>query len=180
MSARAALAMAERTATISPCGRYRYRLGRRWAQHRLSLPLLFVMLNPSTADAEQDDATIRRCTTFAVAHGFDALEVVNLFAFRATDPTDLWRAADPVGPDADRHIAEAAAVSGTVCLAYGAQPKAEARVQQVLPLLRRQHRWELQCLRITRSGYPQHPLYLPAACRLQAFTSAAIQEAMEP
>lgn len=53
-------------------------------------------------------------------------------------------------------------------------------MQQVLPLLRRRHGWELQCLRITRSGYPQHPLYLPAACRLQPFSSTAIEEAMKP
>lgn len=81
---------------------------------------------------------------------------------------------------AEALIAEAAACAGTVCLAYGAQPKAEARVQHVLPLLRRRHPWELQCLRITRSGYPQHPLYLPSSCRLQPLSSAAIQEAMEP
>jgi len=132
VSARAALAIAERTATLSPCGRYRYRLGRRWAQHRLSLPLLFVMLNPSTADAEQDDATIRRCTTFAVAHGFDAMEVVNLFAFRATDPADLWRAADPVGPDADRHIAEAAARAAQDWIAAHHTAPAAAPVQENL------------------------------------------------
>jgi hypothetical protein len=177
VTARTELADAMRTATISDCSRYRYRLGRRWGG---GSPLLFVMLNPSTADALQDDATIRRCTTFALAHGFEALQVVNLYAWRATDPADLWRAAEPVGPEADRHIAEAAAEAGAVCIAWGAQPKAEGRVQQVLPLLRRSYRGEIQCLRITRSGYPQHPLYLPSSCRLQPFSHEAIQEAMEP
>lgn len=176
MPARTDLAGATRTATISACGRYRYRLGRRWGD---GPALLFVMLNPSTADADQDDATIRRCTTFAAAHGHQALEVVNLYAWRATDPADLWRAADPVGPDADQHIAEAAADAGRACLAWGAQPRAEARVQQVLPLLRR-HAGAIECLRITRSGHPQHPLYLPSACRLMPFDLNSLQEAMQP
>jgi hypothetical protein len=57
------------------------------------------MLNPSTADASQDDPTIRRCIGFARQWGCGRLVVLNLFAFRATDPADLKRAADPVGPE---------------------------------------------------------------------------------
>jgi hypothetical protein len=72
-----------RHATISDCGKFRYRLWRKWGS---GSPLLFVMLNPSTADGEQDDATIRRCLRFAMAHDFGELEVVNLYAYRCTDP----------------------------------------------------------------------------------------------
>lgn len=68
---------------------------------------MFVLLNPSTADAEVDDPTLKRCIGFARAVGMDALTVVNLCAFRATRPADLWRAPDPIGPEADRHIEEA-------------------------------------------------------------------------
>ena len=91
-------------AVLSDCGTYRYRLWRKWG---CGSPLLFVMLNPSTADAEVDDATIRRCLGFADAHGFGELEVVNLYAYRATDPADLKRAGYPVGPDNDAHIEDA-------------------------------------------------------------------------
>jgi hypothetical protein len=164
----------ERTAMLSGCGKYRYRLGRRWGA---GAPLLFVMLNPSTADAAQDDPTIRRCIGFAHTNGFTAMEVVNLFAFRATDPGRLLSCGAPVGPGNDVHIAEAARETGAVCLAYGAHPAADARAQVVLPLLR-ELGVQLQCLRVTRSGYPAHPLYLPAACRLMPFTDEAIEAAM--
>jgi hypothetical protein len=164
-----------RTATISPCGEYRYRLGRRWADGK---PLVFVMLNPSTADASTDDPTIRRCISFAQAHGFAAIDVVNLFAFRATDPAALRRASWPVGPDNDAHIVIAAREAGAVCVAWGANAAArEDRVQVVLPLIRAEG-VELQCLRITRSGFPQHPLMLPNSCRLMPFSREAIAEAM--
>jgi len=139
----------ERTATLSPCGTYRYRLGRRWSAG--GEVLLFVMLNPSTADADVDDATIRRCIKFAQAHGFNALEVVNLFAYRATDPKDLRRAGWPAGPDNDAHIAEAATAAAAVCLAWGSNVAGLERPQVVLPMLRALGA-RLLCLRITRSG----------------------------
>jgi hypothetical protein len=162
------------SATISACGKFRYRLSRSWDD---GPRLLFVMLNPSTADAEVDDATIRRCITFARAEGFCKLEVVNLFAFRATDPKDLRRAGYPVGPENDRHITDAVRASDAVCLAWGANVAGLERPQIVLPMLRSLG-VQLQCLRITRSGYPQHPLMLPAACRLMPFDIEAIQAAM--
>lgn len=164
-----------RTAVISDCGRFRYRLGRRWDDGDT---LLFVMLNPSTADADIDDATIRRCFTFAKAHGFGALEVVNLYAFRATDPKDLRRAGYLAGPENDAHIAAAARDSAAICVAWGANVAGLERPQIVLPLLRATGK-PIQCLRITRSGYPQHPLMLASSCRLMPFDSAAIQSAMD-
>lgn len=161
-------------ATLSACGTYRYKLWRKWGY---GSPLLFVMLNPSTADAEVDDPTIRRCLRFAQAHGFGELEVVNLFALRATDPAALRRHVDPVGPENDAHILEAAKRSAAVCCAWGAHPFAESRVQKVMPILCGIG-VEPQCLRITRSGYPQHPLYLHSSCRLQPFDLESIAEAM--
>ena len=82
-------------AWYSPCGVYRYRLERVWAPGAL---LACIMLNPSTATEERNDPTIERCERRARALGFGGLSVVNLFAFRATYPADLRRAADPVGP----------------------------------------------------------------------------------
>lgn len=174
MGAREFLANCERTAVISDCGRFRYRLGRRWGD---GLPLAYVMLNPSTADAEVDDATIRRCMTFAHAHGFAAIDVVNLYAFRATKPRDLALAGYPVGSENDQQIADAARDAGAVCLAWGANVAGLERPQIVLSALRRLG-IDLQCLHITRSCHPQHPLMLPSTCRLQPFSAEAIQEAM--
>jgi hypothetical protein len=169
----------KRTAQLSPCGTFRYRLGRDWTEDGARKPLVFVMLNPSTADADQDDATIRRCVRFAQEHGFGAIDVVNLFAFRATKPEDLRRAGYQVGPDNDQHIAEAVRRSGATCVAWGSNAAGLERPQIVLPLIRAALGDEPKCLRITRSGYPQHPLMLPSTCRLMPFTAAAIQQAME-
>jgi hypothetical protein len=166
----------KRTAQFSPCGQFRYRLGRQWGA---GLPLAFVMLNPSTADADVDDATIRRCIRFAQEHAFGGIDVVNLFAYRATKPEDLRRAGYQVGPGNDEHIADAVRAAGAVCLAWGSNVAGLERPQIVLPLIRAQG-VEPQCLRITRSGYPQHPLMLPSSCRLMPFTAGAIQEAMQP
>jgi hypothetical protein len=161
-------------AVISECGKFRYRLTRTWGY---GSPLLFIMLNPSTADSEVDDATIRRCVKFAQSHDFPGLEVVNLFAYRATDPRDLRNAGYPLGPENDEHIAAAVKDSAAVCLAWGANVAGLERPQIVLPMVR-QMGVKLQCLRITRSGYPQHPLMLPSSCRLMPFTIEAIEEAM--
>lgn len=157
-----------RTALLSACGKFRYRLGRRWADGQT---LLFVMLNPSTADADVDDATIRRCIRFAQAHDFGALEVVNLFAYRATHPKELRRAGWPTGPENDAHTVAAAREANAVCLAWGANVAELERPQIVIPMLRKTGK-PLQCLRVTRSGYPQHPLMLPSSCRLQDFDTA--------
>jgi hypothetical protein len=135
-------------ATFSADRRYRYRLWRRWDRSRSVV--LFVMLNPSTADGRRDDPTIRRCIGFARAWGFGGVEVVNLFAYRATDPRELGRVGDPVGPHNDRYIRRAIRRSRLVVLAWGAR----ARARRLLSL-RRAH-----CLGLTRAGQPRHPLYL--------------------
>lgn len=147
----------ERTAIISPDGVYRYRLTRRWSR---GASLCWVMLNPSTADAQRDDPTIRRCIGFSRAWGYGALVVVNLFAFRATDQADLWRAADPIGPDAD-DLLRRARRGRDVVVAWGAARGACGRATQVMGLLGHQ----ALCLGVTRAGGPRHPLYAPRTVR---------------
>lgn len=154
------------SADISDDGLYRYRLLRRWGR---DVPLPFIMLNPSTADALIDDPTIRRCIGFAKSLGFDGIGVWNLYAYRATKPADLWKAADPVGPDNDRRLrtllewAELAEVP--VVAAWGANAKPE-RVAQVSS-------WpgaaSLHCLGWTKDGAPRHPLYLSASSTLNGW-----------
>lgn len=89
----------------------------------------------------------------------------------ATKPADLRAAGYPVGPDNDRHIADAVHDASAVCVAWGANAAGLARPGEVLTLLRGLG-VNVQCLQITRSGYPQHPLMLPSNCTLQPFGSA--------
>ena len=143
-----------KTATISPSGLYRYRLGRTWG---IGETCLFVMLNPSTADAERDDATIRKCMGFARRWGFDGIEVVNLFAYRATDPKMLRRVADPVGPLNDQIIEHEAILHPLIVAAWGANGGLLGRSTRVRKLLGP----SAKCFRIGKTGEPDHPLYQP-------------------
>jgi hypothetical protein len=148
------LAAIQKSAVISECGQYRYLLTRRWAK---GPSMLWIMLNPSTADASEDDPTIRRCLGFARRWGFESLEVVNLFAVRATDRTVLTRTPDPVGAENDRYIQEAAARAGLVVVAWGTWGSLFDRQATVAEALA----WcPLYCLGKTSSGFPRHPLYV--------------------
>lgn len=145
-----------RSALLSADGLYRYDLTRLWAAGPL---VCFVMLNPSTADGIDDDATLRRCLGFARAWGFGGLYVVNLFAFRATDPRQLRRAADPIGPHNDKHILDAAAKAAEVVCAWGPNGRYQARDAEVRTLLLAD-RSRIFSLGTTRGGDPPHPLRL--------------------
>lgn len=158
--------MTDRGAIISDCGLYRYRLHRRvTASDRIAL---FIMLNPSTADAEQDDATIRRCKGFTFALGCGVLQVVNLFAFRTKSPKELKAAAEPQGPLNNMHIGEAAAETvaggGFIICAWGVHGGHLDRDRAVVGGLLSNGN-QLYSLDETADGFPRHPLYLPSACR---------------
>lgn len=146
------------SAIISDNGLYRYELRRKFlAGQGLCC---FVMLNPSTADAEQDDATVRRCVAFAKSWGHGELVVVNLFAFRSTNPKNLFKAADPVGPENMAHLSSAALSSRAVVCAWGVHGSFKS---QGLNVLRRLNDLGVTPLALarTKSGHPSHPLYLP-------------------
>jgi hypothetical protein len=136
------------------------------------------MLNPSTADGAQDDPTIRKCVSFADAWGYGRLVVVNLFAFRATDPGQLARTGltCPVGPENDAYLRRHAADAVTVC-AWGSsvpksgRPAVRFRHHEVLRLLRQIGR--PRHLGMTKGGFPRHPLYLPGDCVPLSFPGAA-------
>lgn len=117
------------------------------------------MLNPSTADATRDDATIARCRRRAEALGFGSLEVGNLFALRATDPRRLRQAEDPVGPYNDRHLRALARDAALVICAWGNHGRLHGRGDKVLAGLRRRG-LSLHSLGHTGRGEPAHPLYL--------------------
>ncbi|MDE2561486.1 MAG: DUF1643 domain-containing protein [Sphingomonadales bacterium] len=144
-------------ATFSPCGRYRYELIRRWQP---GPSVLFVMLNPSRADAESDDPTIRRCSGFARRWGFGALTVANLFAFRTPSPIELKAAPDPVGADNDSTLQRLSRQADLTIAAWGNHGRFGGRSGQVAPWLAAPH-----CLQVTALGEPAHPLYLRSDCQ---------------
>ncbi len=154
---------------------YRYRLWRDLRQYATAGPdktVAFVMLNPSTAAHDVDDATIRRCSGFAHSLGASKLEVVNLFAFRATIPAQLEDfLGDVVGPENDSHIVEAAQEAETVICAWGAKlPRAYSRRPgRVLEVLREAGHRNVYCLGKTKAGHPRHPLYLAKTTELQTY-----------
>jgi hypothetical protein len=151
-----------RSALISSCGHFRYRLGRSWNTSR---PVLaFVMLNPSTADADIDDPTIRKCIGFAVRLGFGAIDVVNLFAYRAADPKALKAAGYQRGPENARWIDHAVRESEDVICGWGSNARGLAAAAETLDMIRAVGHTP-KALRVTPDGIPQHPLMLPYSCK---------------
>ncbi len=147
------------TALYSPCGSYRYLLTRTWAP---DLPtLLAVLLNPSTATEAQGDPTADRCLRRARAAGYGSLRIANLFALRATDPRALRDAADPVGPETDAVLTQAAAGAARILCAWGNHGVLLGRATQVRALLQACGR-PLCHLGQTLQGLPVHPLYIAA------------------
>lgn len=145
------------TATFDASRTYRFALTRTWDPDRCRVN--FLMLNPSTADALVLDPTVRRCVGFARSWGFGSLEVTNLFAFRATDPTLLVARDEPVGDGNDRSIVDAARAADRVVVAWGVRGSHRRRGDEVADLLADLGVRPL-ALRVTRGGHPAHPLYI--------------------
>lgn len=149
-----------RSAVLSSCGFYRYQLLRVWNG---GLPLCnFVLLNPSTADAQQDDPTVIRCMQRARLTGFGGVVLTNLYALRSTDPRALRSHEDPVGRECDAHLHDAAVASAMVICGWGVHGDQgrPGRVSRALDSLRNAGA-ELHVLKLTADGHPSHPLYLP-------------------
>jgi hypothetical protein len=144
-------------ATFSPCRTYRYSLWRRWGAGSY---VMFIGLNPSTADEVNDDPTIRRCIRFAKDWGHSGLCMTNLFAFRATDPRDMKAASDPVGARNDQTLLSIARNASVVVAAWGAHGGHLKRSAQVESLI-----GSLHALKLTQDGSPSHTLYLPSSFR---------------
>jgi hypothetical protein len=148
---------AESQAVYSPCEAYRYALTRVWD---VSAPrAVFVMLNPSTATEVQNDPTVERCERRARALGFGGFRVVNIFAYRATDPRLMRAQADPVGPGNDAALVEAAAWGDQIICAWGNHGAHLGRGAAAEALLRAQGK-PLFHLSLTKEGVPKHPLYI--------------------
>lgn len=152
-------------AVLSDDGMYRYQLIRRWGDGRSHV--LWIMLNPSTADASVDDPTIRRCIGFTRAWDFDALTVVNLYAYRETKPENLIDALgagiDIRGPENKEHIRRSIAGAGLAVLAWGTgfQPLRKRFVPRLnVEGMLREAKVPTVVLGLTKNGTPRHPLYV--------------------
>lgn len=147
-----------KSAKISDCRKYRYELRRVWT---VSKPLvLFIGLNPSTADAEAEDNTSRVCINYAKRWGYGGLLLGNLFAYRSTDQSALHAVPDPIGPANDEWLKKLQAEAALVVCAWSASGGYLGRDSAVLSYLRKPH-----CLVKLKSGYPGHPLYKRADIR---------------
>ncbi|MCP9909664.1 DUF1643 domain-containing protein [Cyanobium sp. BA20m-p-22] len=161
------VAIVSGTAAFSPCGHYRWWLERVWQP--AAPRLLFIGLNPSRADGQRDDPTLRRLVGFGRRWGFGSLEVLNLFARISPSPPVLRRAADPVGAEADVWLQQrlVAHPQATLWLGWGNQGAWRGRDRAVLALLQGRDLWALG---LTAAGQPRHPLYVAGDVALQPLT----------
>ena len=147
----------KKSAVIDSTGQYRYSLTREWDPGKPKV--VFVMLNGSTADAENDDPTLRRCIGFAKQWGFGSLEVVNLFGYRTIFLKELKSATDPNGNENDYYLLKAIKSADKIIVAWGANGIYRHRDREVLRLLD-DNKIKVYCLALTKDGLPRHPLYL--------------------
>lgn len=148
----------QRNAKFSACRRYRYALWRSWEP--AGPKVLFIGLNPSTADETKDDATIRRCIAYAKQWGYGGMIMGNLFAYRSTDPAQLKSAEDPIGPDNDVWLRKLTKQAQSVVAMWGNHGCFLGRHQKVLAELPNP-----MCFKLTKRGQPHHTRGLPNGVR---------------
>ncbi len=159
--------MIKTDAIISDCGKYRYRLLRIWDNMK---PLvMFCMLNPSTADHEKDDRTVTRCINFAKSWGYGGMYVGNLFAYRSTEPKELYNASDPFGSDNYAHLKMMADSCELVVMAYGNSKIVKDLIEKkgLKPLSA--ITGPIRYIELSNDGTPKHPLYLKGDLGLKSF-----------
>lgn len=136
--------------------KYRYFLKRRWSNGPV---VLWIMLNPSTADEKFNDPTVKRCEVFSKTWGFSGYSVANLYAYRSTDPRQLKIVEDPTGSENDQNILELVSQSDLVIAAWGTHGiNREQEVIKKVSCLK-----DIYCIGITKNGHPKHPLYVSSA-----------------
>lgn len=153
-------------AYISSCEQYRYELRRIWDEDKPKV--LFIMLNPSTADSDTDDPTIRRCIGYAKDWNCGGILVGNLFAYRSTNPNGLLKVDDPIGDDNIWHIKNLVSQSDIVVCAWGNSNIVERLDKKInydyrpLSVIKS----KLHCLELSNNGTPKHPLQLKKDLKL--------------
>lgn len=152
---------------------YRYSLWRLWGEHTPTARHRcgFLMLNPSSADEINDDPTIKRCQTFARDMGHSGIYIINLFAYRSSDPKELRKVSDPVSPKNNTVILSTVLHCDRIIAAWGTHGSLLARADKVLDLIA--PHCDLYCLGRTKAGHPRHPLYLRRDTALEIFRERA-------
>lgn len=158
-------------AEISANELYRYHLWRRIDNARGTGKVVFIMLNPSTADWSKDDPTIRRCVDFTRTFMGSVLSVVNLYAFRATSPAELWQQANPEGPENRTYIQREVYGASKVIAAWGNHGARNGAGSRLLDALDDMG-IDVHCLGLTEIRQPRHPLYVPKKTRLVRLAEA--------
>jgi len=148
-----------RGAIFSQCLKYRYLLWQDFTDNPKKV-VVFLMLNPSTADEMKNDPTVERCERFAKKWEFDGYEVTNLFAWRDTDPKKMRQAEDPIGPDNDYYIKKSCQGADQVICGWGNDGVYFDRSENVLQMLK-DTGIKLYALKMNGGGEPTHPLYQP-------------------
>ena len=148
----------EKTTIFSQCRKYRYTLWREWdglwtTQKQYAM---FICLNSSTANETKNDNTVRRCIRYACNWGYTGLCIGNLFAFCAREPKDMKAALDPVGPDNNKYLIKMAKHASVIIAAWGIDGAYLNRDKEVIKLIP-----DLHYLKLTKNGFPAHPLFLP-------------------
>lgn len=152
----------KKSAKLSACKKYRYTLSRQWDEN---LPtLICVGLNPSTADHKVDDPTIKRCIQYAQSWNYGSLLMLNLFAYRATEPKTLLLVDDPIGKRNNYYLKKNLDPTTKVLLMWGNWGSIQNRNKQVLKMIENPF-----CLHVNKSGEPAHPLYLKKDLQLQVY-----------
>lgn len=140
-------------AEFSECRTWRYALWRIWDESKGCV--MFIGLNPSTANENDDDPTVRRCINFARDWGYGGIYMMNIFAFRATDPRVMRLAVDPIGPENDHYLYIYHEASDISIASWGNNGVYLKRGEFVANSLAHLH-----CFGLTKGGHPKHPLYL--------------------
>lgn len=146
----------KKSAIFDETKKYRYVLTRQWGNNKNFVN--FVLLNPSTADENLDDPTIKACIRFANNWGYDGIWVTNLFAFRATKPHDLIQCSSPVGNQNNKYLEKYSKKSKMVIIAWGNHGNFLNRDKEVIKILSKIK--NLYCIDITTKGNPKHLLYI--------------------
>jgi hypothetical protein len=147
-------------AQFSECRKYRYALWRIWDESKPYV--MFIGLNPSTADESEDDPTIKRCVDFAKSWGYGGLCMTNLFAYRSTDPAKLQIEQDPIGFENDNWLRNLSKSAGVVVAAWGNGGAYLGRSKEVTSMIK-----NLKCIKLNKTGEPAHPLYQPRTSNLK-------------
>ena len=155
----------KRSAVFSECKTYRYTLSRIWGSGRNVVP--FVGLNPSIADEERDDLTIKKCIRFAQSRGADGVVMLNLFALVSTDPKALFSHPAPIGPDNDRFLRRFLSRADEAVVCWGCSHELQGRDRVVLEMID-----SAVCLGTTKDGFPRHPSRLSYSTKFQRYEKA--------